>query len=485
MNLESSGRELESIVVGEIQKAYNAYVGVLKREADEAEEAVEGLSIGPLAIAKDYEWSTFVDENDAFVDPRVPVRKFENITYQGKDEPAAAEVKAGMLERKSKYLKSYTPGWYVSSQLQHLNTDLVSRYVLSATHLHEFKSPDRLNSQTPVMSLPLADQKLGSRSSGDSTSHKFMLKGRQSGGIHKSHAWVFRAESYDTMMAWYNDIKNLTEKTGIERDAFIRRTHARSLSGGSHHRSGSVSEGSAMDEDEADQVPYSAAASQVDHPVPKEQALPQRPKPGGRFPSNLNVHTRDSQIALAPSSPSENSGDRDIVAAAADLPGSGVGDTAVAGANIKDIQPISPAVPYIGSLPQSPIGPLERHESKYGDWMAPVTSSVASKPLEEGDNAPMLQSEHFEASASVPKAPVPTVTPSAQAAAQLSALNPPSAVTIAGVGTASTADSLASTPTTEKPEDPVSANQHRLRTVESAQVKVPGDFPPSLRNSVI
>lgn len=97
--------------MGEIQKAYNAYAGILKREADEGYEAVEGLRTGPLALGKDFEWGAFVDENDSFIDPRVPVRKFEKITYPGKDEPAAAEVKAGMLERKSKYLKSYTAGW--------------------------------------------------------------------------------------------------------------------------------------------------------------------------------------------------------------------------------------------------------------------------------------------------------------------------------------------------------------------------------------
>jgi hypothetical protein len=62
-----------------------------------------------------------------------------------------------MLERKSKYLKSYTPGWYV----------------LSPTHLHEFKSADRIYTQPPVMSLLLTDQKLGSRSQPGSSSHKF------------------------------------------------------------------------------------------------------------------------------------------------------------------------------------------------------------------------------------------------------------------------------------------------------------------------
>jgi hypothetical protein len=100
-------------VVGEIQKAYHAYAGILKREADEAYEAVERLRSGPIAMPRDGEWQSFVYKNEQFVDPRIPVRRAENIYYPGKDSPGAAEVRAGMLERKSKYLKSYTPGWSV------------------------------------------------------------------------------------------------------------------------------------------------------------------------------------------------------------------------------------------------------------------------------------------------------------------------------------------------------------------------------------
>lgn len=193
---------------------------------------------------------------------------------------------------------------------------ILRRYVLSPTHLHEFKSPDRITSQVPVMSLYLADQKLGSHSNADSSSHKFMLKGRQSGGMHRGHAWVFRAESFDTMLAWYEDIKNLTEKTGEERTAFIRQ-HARSVSADSN-KAQSISDDGVMDEDEADQVPYSATASQIDQPVGEKNA--ERPNPGGRFPSALTID-RNSQVPLSPSSPS-SSGDRDIVAAAEALPGS-------------------------------------------------------------------------------------------------------------------------------------------------------------------
>ena len=346
------------------------------------------------------------------------------------------------------------------------------------------------------MSLPLADQKLGSRSNPDSTSHKFMLKGRQSGGIHKSHSWVFRAESYDTMMAWYSDIRNLTEKTGIERDAFIRRTHARSHSSGSNHKRGSISEGSAMEEDEADQVPYSAAASQAE---PSTEQLPQRPKPGGRFPSHLNVN-RNSQVPLVPSSPSENSGDREIVAAAADLPGSGVGNTAFTGTTHGasnppgEIQPISPEVPYLGDKVQSPTI-IERHESKYGDWMAPVNPALLAKQKQEQEqDAPMLQSESFDQRQSTPVVepspaqalaslpPAKIVPASEQAAAQLSTFDPPSAIATAGVGTASTADSLVSTPREEREEKDTA--EPLLRKInpqidESSQVKVPGGYPAS------
>ena len=111
LNLENSGRELEAIVVGEIQKSYNAYAGILKREADAAYGAIEDLRAGPITMPKDTEWSSFVRRDDRFVDPDLPMRSAELIHYPGRDHPACQELRAGLLERKSKYLKSYTAGW--------------------------------------------------------------------------------------------------------------------------------------------------------------------------------------------------------------------------------------------------------------------------------------------------------------------------------------------------------------------------------------
>merc|ERR1712169_159434 len=190
-------------------------------------------------MPKDQEWIHFVTHDEQFVDPTAPLRSAEQIHYPGQEHVAAQEIRAGLLERKSKYLKSYTAGWYV----------------LSATHLHEFKSADK--AQAPVMSLYLPEQKLGSHSNGEGSSNKFILKGRQTGGMHRGHTWVFRAESHDTMMAWYEDIKVLTEKTPEERSQFVR-SHSRSLSRSSRR---SVSSDGPVDED--DEEPFSAG-SQID-----------------------------------------------------------------------------------------------------------------------------------------------------------------------------------------------------------------------------
>lgn len=98
-------------MIGEIQKAYNALAGILKRDADEMYSTIERLQNGPIRMPRDLEWNHFVLHDPHFVNPNLPIRRLEDIEYPGKHHPATCEVRAGMLERKSKYLKSYTPGW--------------------------------------------------------------------------------------------------------------------------------------------------------------------------------------------------------------------------------------------------------------------------------------------------------------------------------------------------------------------------------------
>ncbi len=154
-----------------------------------------------------------------------------------------------------------------------------------------------------------------------------MLKGRQTGSMHRGHSWVFRAESFETMTSWYEDIKILTEKSPQERNAFVRQ-HARSISGTSQ-KAGSISSDGIMDEE--DEEPFSAANSAVVAPGPKQDE-PKRPQPGGRFPSQLSVDTLSQRGLHAPLSPSSGSSgfgdvqDRNVIAAASSLPASGIGN---------------------------------------------------------------------------------------------------------------------------------------------------------------
>lgn len=366
------------------------------------------------------------------------------------------------------------------------------------------------------MSLPLADQKLGSHSGPESTSHKFMLKGRQSGGIHRGHAWVFRAESYDTMLAWFEDVKNLTEKTGAERSEFIRRSHARSLSAGSN-KAGSISS-DGMDEDEADEVPYSATASQAEIP-PQKEKLTERPDPGGRFPSALNVN-RDSLVPGAPSSPS-SSDDREIVAAAGALPGSGIpfGDSGhqvqtgddetnatrgeLAGASTApQLEQAQNSLPshqgqHLGAT-------LERHDSKYGDWMGPAAASVGGGAIsaagmeayrqQQAQNKVAIQEEKQQpGSKAVDDAP--QVTAQAPLGAQKSVDQPlngaiitevPSTAAYSVSSTANQGVSTALEGSTSKPADPALpikdlAERPPLESHTSvatiSELHIPGEFP--------
>jgi hypothetical protein len=148
------------------------------------------------------------------------------------------------------------------------------------------------------MSLYLPEQKLGSHSAEGGSSNKFILKGRQTGGMHRGHTWVFRAESHDTMMAWYEDIKALTEKTPEERSQFVR-SHSRSLSRSSRR---SVSSDGLLD-DEDDEEPF-AAEAQVYTPGSKSHdTTPRRSQAGGRFPSDIQVNAqRGLQAPHSPSS---------------------------------------------------------------------------------------------------------------------------------------------------------------------------------------
>ena len=219
------------------------------------------------------------------------------------------------------------------------------------------------------------------------------------------------------MLAWFGDIKELTEKKGEARNEFVRRSHARSLSGNSLKAASINSSEGDMAEDEADKAPFSgeqsvrgqsvsdgapiiggvggaAAARELEDNRSEAGWRPNRPQPGGRFPSDVNV-ARGLQAPVSPSSGGGDS-DREAIAAAGALPGSGVPfeNTPHQHTDLQNsVQP--PGNEMVGAAPSAAAPTTQVHglhpnvvpnaggvaapadgASSYGEWMAPIAAGT-------------------------------------------------------------------------------------------------------------
>lgn len=226
--------------------------------------------------------------------------------------------------------------------------------------------------QTPVMSLYLPEQKLGSHSQEDSSSHKFMLKGRQTGAMHRGHSWVFRAESHETMMSWYEDIEGLSNMTGEARNAFVRQ-HVRSVSGRSVHNE-------VMEEDEADRTPYSAGSAVMtqDRPTSSRQA-------GGAFPSDVQLD-RNLQAPLSPSGGDSSAG-RDMLGAAGSYPdGSSAFDDSLRPVGSREGDPSYQNHRSDEGTNGTSRPKVTQHDSYYGDWIGPSVIVAKQRQSQQLEN---------------------------------------------------------------------------------------------------
>jgi hypothetical protein len=244
------------------------------------------------------------------------------------------------------------------------------------------------------------------------------------------------------MVAWFEDIKALTEKSGEERNAFVRR-HAsvRSTSAGSAR---SASSDGGLEEDEADAVPFSANQSMKEQAIRDQSPRPSRPSPGGRFPSDLMVN-RNLQAPLSPSSGSSEVGN-DLTTMSGGPPQE-VHPMYLAQTSAYQPEPVQPVqytqpvqhqpqtdfanpypptqqshdpltanassyAPVSQAYPVQPTPtdhynqsslehaqPIQRHDSNnYGDWMAPAVGGVATGALaNEAYRKKQLAQQHLDA----------------------------------------------------------------------------------------
>lgn len=220
INLQTSGSKLESIVVQEIQSYLSTFVSLITAESEPLFNFLAPtLRGGFLSKEENFEWDAFVSRNlpelraGTFIDLSVPLRRMNDLNIPNYDLQLNFPVHQGWLERRSKYLKLYSPGWYV----------------LTCGFLHEFKSEDRKHDPTPLMLLPLNGCTVTEHSKDDGKAlgvYKFILSALlPSGGLmHRSHNWVFRTTTFSQMMRWYTDIKTMTSlPTPIARARYLEK----------------------------------------------------------------------------------------------------------------------------------------------------------------------------------------------------------------------------------------------------------------------
>lgn len=218
-NLQTAGGKLESIIVLEIQNYLSMFLNLLNTEHSTIPEfLLPNLNNGFLSKEPEFEWDSFISrnlpspsisvsalgnnsssvKNGTFIDLSFPSRKVSELVIPDGDSPLTMPIRQGTLERRSKFLKSYSSGWYV----------------LTCNYLHEFKSSDRKKDMQPVMSLLLDAFQVSEHSKNDGKpggAYKFVLYSKlQNGIIHRGHNWVFRTDTYQNMIDWYSDIKSLT-----------------------------------------------------------------------------------------------------------------------------------------------------------------------------------------------------------------------------------------------------------------------------------
>lgn len=201
-NIQNSSCGLEKLVVGEIQQALRTYSNMVETAAHQALELSTQLNTGILAKPTDFEWNSYVitDGNQNFLDLSQTKTRDPASLNAIELSPLAKKIRAGYLERRSKYLKNYSKAWYV----------------LTPSFLHEFKTPQ--DSQ-PILSLSLTDCQISRDTKQKQGSNKFVLNTRDLGAsTSKGHNWVFRAENGDKMEEWFKNLSEVVQlKSPVER----------------------------------------------------------------------------------------------------------------------------------------------------------------------------------------------------------------------------------------------------------------------------
>jgi hypothetical protein len=157
----------------QIQSAWATYDEWKARATSNAATIHATIGAQLRTLAPDQEWIQFAARSPHLLHPDTPLRDPSLITYPLKDDPSVVPVHTGFLERKSRWTRAWTEGYFV---------------LTPAGFLHGYASSDeRPNggnggaAPTPTFSLFLPQCTLGPYAGPRAGQYKFSVEGRKDG----------------------------------------------------------------------------------------------------------------------------------------------------------------------------------------------------------------------------------------------------------------------------------------------------------------
>lgn len=191
-------QKFEMHVIQTIQRVIASFVQILTAQAEHTKMLYGDIAHVSQRMPLDLEWNGFVRRNNSIlIDPSVPPRTMESISFPNRDHPATRAIIEGTLERKTGHLvKHNKTGYYV---------------ITPSKFLHELEDDDFSRKElTPELSLYLPDCTVGVVSGLHFTvKGKDASKGKIGSALTSAHELEFKARSEEEARKWWEVIRQM------------------------------------------------------------------------------------------------------------------------------------------------------------------------------------------------------------------------------------------------------------------------------------
>ncbi|KAG0688193.1 mitotic spindle checkpoint protein Bub3 [Pichia californica] len=210
-DLQYKSVQLEKILYTEIQNCISTYTDLIDSELKVVKDnLIQPFKEGFIKNDPTIDWDYFIknDNKKNFLpinakntlDKVKRVRKNSDINYPYRNNAISSCIYSGFLDRKSKYLKSYSKFYYV----------------LTINFLHEFKSNDRIKDLNPLQSFSLTDLTVATV---DDDPKKFVIRVYKGSDKDSKTKFTFKSDSIDSALKWIDYLSDLAQfENTIERN---------------------------------------------------------------------------------------------------------------------------------------------------------------------------------------------------------------------------------------------------------------------------